>query len=357
MEKIIDINVESFTPVLSPDALIRELPLSEKAMETVGDSRKTIRDILDKKDKRLIVITGPCSIHDKNAALEYAARLKKLSVKAASHFLLVMRVYFEKPRTSIGWKGLINDPCLDGSCDIESGLRAARQLLIEITELGVPAATEMLDTISPQYFADLISWSAIGARTTESQTHREMASGLSMPVGLKNGTDGDLMIAVNGMKASACPQKFIGIDSQGRTSIVKTKGNPYTHIVLRGGMRPNYDSVSVSSTIALLEKNSLRDSLIIDCSHGNSLKDYRIQPRVWQDVINQRIDGNFAITGLMLESNINEGKQAVGDNPEELKYGVSVTDACISWEMTESLILSTCNHMEQHTGNGARYKY
>ncbi|NLD35593.1 MAG: 3-deoxy-7-phosphoheptulonate synthase [Desulfatiglans sp.] len=356
MEKITDIYVESYTPILPPDTFIRELPISQNAIDTVSSSRKSIRDILDKKDNRLMVITGPCSIHDRESAQDYARRLKTLIKKVESRFFIIMRVYFEKPRTSIGWKGLINDPCLDGSCDIESGLRAARGLLLDITGMGVPAATEMLDTISPQYIADLISWSAIGARTTESQTHREMVSGLSMPVGLKNGTDGDLMIAVNGMKASASPQKFIGIDSMGRTSIVHTKGNPYTHIVLRGGMRPNYDSVSVNSTIALLKKNSLRDSIIIDCSHGNSSKDYRMQPRVWQDVINQRMDGNDSITGLMLESNIHEGSQAVGDSPENIRYGVSITDACISWEMTEELIMSTFNYLEQHSGNGIRFK-
>jgi len=355
VEKITDINVESYTPVLSPDALIDELPLSARAMETVSYSRKTIRDILDKKDRRLLIITGPCSIHDRESAMEYAERLKILSKKVESRLYLIMRVYFEKPRTSIGWKGLINDPCLDGSCDIESGLRMARKLLLEITELGIPAATEMLDPITPQYMADLISWSAIGARTTESQTHREMVSGLSMPVGFKNSTDGDLMVAVNGIKAAAHPQKFIGIDGMGRTSIVETKGNPYTHVVLRGGMRPNYDSVSIRDTVARLNKNNLRDSLIIDCSHGNSSKDYSMQPGVWQDVINQRLDGNGAITGLMLESNIHEGNQPVGDNPENMKYGVSITDACISWEMTEDLILSTYNYLEEHEENNARY--
>jgi 3-deoxy-7-phosphoheptulonate synthase len=357
LEKITDIYVESYTPILSPDRFISELPITQNSIDTVSSSRKIIRDILDKKDKRLMVITGPCSIHDKKAAIEYATRLKRLSEKVASRLFLVMRVYFEKPRTSIGWKGLINDPCLDGSCDIESGLRAARELLLEITGMGVPAATEMLDTISPQYIADLISWSAIGARTTESQTHREMVSGLSMPVGLKNGTDGDLLIAVNGMKASASPQTFIGIDSTGRASIVKTKGNPYTHIVLRGGIRPNYDSVSVNSTITLLKKNRLRDSIIIDCSHGNSSKDYLMQPAVWQDIINQRIDGNESITGLMLESNIHEGSQAVGATPENIRYGVSITDGCISWEMTEDLILSTSNYLEQHSGNRIRFKF
>lgn len=357
MEKITDINVESYTPILSPDTLAKELPIPEKAMETIINSRNIIKDILDNKDTRLIVITGPCSIHDRRAALEYARRLKILQQKVESRFFLVMRVYFEKPRTSLGWKGLINDPLLDGSCDIESGLKTARELLLKITESGIPAATEMLEPVTPQYIADLVSWAAIGARTTESQTHREMVSGLSMPVGFKNSKDGDLMVAVNGMKASAYPQKFIGIDSRGRTSIVKTSGNPYTHIVLRGGFRPNYDSVSIDETIGLLNNNKLRESIIIDCSHGNSSKDYRIQPRVWQDVINQRIDGNNAITGLMLESNINEGNQPISDNPEELEFGLSVTDECISWEMTEELILSAHNYLEQHSLGGTRYKY
>ncbi len=357
MEKITDIYVESYTPVLSPDTLIKELPLSQKIIETVSYSRKTVRDILDKKDKRLIVITGPCSIHDRESALEYAERLRILSRKVESRFFIIMRVYFEKPRTSIGWKGLINDPLLNGSCDIESGLRVARKLLLDITEAGIPAATEMLDPITPQYIADLISWSAIGARTTESQTHREMVSGLSMPVGFKNGTDGDLMVAVNGMKAAASPQRFIGIDSKGRTSIVKTKGNSYTHIVLRGGIRPNYDSVSISDTVSILRKNKLRDSLIVDCSHGNSSKDFTLQPRVWQDVINQRVDGNDAIAGMMLESNINEGSQNICSNPEELRYGVSITDACISWEMTEDLILSGFKYLEQQDRGNSRYRY
>ncbi len=357
MNKVTDVNVESYAPVLSPDVLVKELPLSERAIETVYNSRKVIKDILDKKNKRMLVITGPCSIHDKKSAMEYASNLKSLSEKVSSHFFPVMRVYFEKPRTNIGWKGLINDPCLDGTCDIDAGLRMARELLIEITELGVPAATEMLDPITPQYIADLISWGAIGARTTESQTHREMVSGLSMPVGFKNHTDGDLMVAVNGIKASSQPQKFMGIDGIGRTSIVHTKGNPYTHIVLRGGHRPNYDSVSIRETVELLKKNNLRDSLVIDCSHGNSSKDHARQPGVWQDVINQRIDGNDSITGLMLESNIHEGNQPVSSNPDELKYGVSVTDACISWETTENLILSTSRYLEDHKGEVPRFKF
>lgn len=348
MERIIDVNIESYTPVMAPDQLLKDMPAPENAIETVASSRRAIRNILDKKDKRLLVIAGPCSIHDKNAALEYAEKLKDLSKKIDSRFFPVMRVYFEKPRTSIGWKGFINDPCLDGSCDIESGLRAARQLLLEITELGVPAATEMLDPITPQYIADLISWSAIGARTTESQTHREMVSGLSMPVGFKNGTDGDLMVAVNGMKASANPQIFIGIDSTGRTSIIKTKGNPCTHVVLRGGSRPNYDSVSIKETLTLLNKHRLRESIIVDCSHANSFKDCTMQTSVWEDVINQYYRGNWSIAGLMLESNINEGSQPMAGSADKLKYGVSITDACISWEMTEKLIMSSFNFLEKH---------
>ncbi len=343
MTKIMDINIESYSPIISPDTLIKELPVSKKVAKSVSNSRKIIHDILDKRDRRLIIIAGPCSIHDKDAALEYAGRLKALSEKVGSIFFLVMRVYFEKPRTSIGWKGLINDPWLDRSCDIESGLRMARELLLEITESGVPAATEFLDTITPQYIADMISWAAIGARTTESQTHREMVSGLSMPVGLKNSTDGDLMSALNGMLASCRSQKFIGIDDRGMTSIIQTKGNQYSHIVLRGGNRPNYDSVSINETLELLRKYNLRESIIVDCSHANSLKDHRMQARAWQDVINQRLNGNESITGLMLESNIYEGNQPIEQNFNNLKYGVSITDECISWDMTEDLILSAYN--------------
>ncbi len=355
MEKIMDINVESYSPILSPDRLVNEIPANQKAMETVSRSRKAIRDILDKKDKRLLVIAGPCSIHDPESALEYAERLNELRKKVESRFYLVMRVYFEKPRTRIGWKGLINDPWLDKSCDIEAGLRMARELLLSITESGLPAATELLDTITPQYIADMISWTAIGARTAESQTHREMVSGLSMPVGLKNSTDGDLMVAVNGIMASGHPQKFIGIDTRGMTSIIKTRGNKYAHIVLRGGTRPNYDSVSIYETVELLKKHNLRESIIVDCSHDNSLKDYRLQPRVWQDVVNQRLDGNNAITGLMIESNIHEGNQSIKEDIGLLEYGKSITDACISWETTEKLIISAFDHIEKTCENAARY--
>jgi len=356
MKKILDVNIESFTPMVSPEILVSELPLTENTGWTVAESREIIKKILAKKDKRLLVITGPCSIHDETAALDYAKRLKRLKKEVEENIFLVMRVYFEKPRTNIGWKGMINDPWLDGSCDIVSGLRKARGLLLKITEMGLPTATEMLDPITPQYIADLICWSAIGARTTESQTHREMVSGLSMPVGLKNGTDGDLMVAINGIMAAGSPQQFIGIDSRGRTSIVKTRGNPWTHLVLRGGNRPNYDSVSINQALSLLRENGLHETLMVDCSHANSGKDYRMQPTVWQDVINQRMDGNRAITGMMLESNLFEGSQVNSGDPSTLEYGVSITDACISWETTEKIIRSACLHMEKGADGPARYR-
>jgi 3-deoxy-7-phosphoheptulonate synthase len=356
MEKILDVNIESFIPMISPENLIRELPLTAAAGRTVIESRDIIRDILFKKDRRLLVITGPCSIHDETAALDYAERLNRLKKEVEAKIFPVMRVYFEKPRTTIGWKGMINDPWLDGSCDIMSGLRKARELLLKITETGLATATEMLDPITPQYIADLICWSAIGARTTESQTHREMVSGLSMPVGLKNGTDGDLMVAVNGIMASGSPQQFIGIDSKGRTSIVKTRGNPWTHMVLRGGNRPNYDSVSIYEAVTLLKKNGLNEALIVDCSHANSNKDYRMQPIVWQDVINQRVDGNEAIIGLMIESNLFEGNQTISGSHSALKYGVSITDACISWETTEKMVRSACEYMKKAEMAPSRYR-
>jgi 3-deoxy-7-phosphoheptulonate synthase len=356
MEKILDVNIESFTPMVSPEDLVRELPLSSKAGRTVIESRDIIRDILAKKDKRLLVVTGPCSIHDEAAAMDYAERLNRLRKEVDAWIFPVMRVYFEKPRTTVGWKGMINDPWLDGSCDIMSGLRKARELLLKITETGLATATEMLDPITPQYIADLICWSAIGARTTESQTHREMVSGLSMPVGLKNGTDGDLMVAVNGITASGSPQQFIGIDSKGRTSIVKTRGNPWTHMVLRGGNRPNYDSVSIHEAVTFLRKNGLNEVLMVDCSHANSNKNYRMQPMVWQDVINQRMDGNEAIIGMMIESNLFEGNQIITGSPSALKYGVSITDACISWETTERMIGSAFEHMKKAENTPGRYR-
>ncbi len=340
MEKTYDIRVEKFDPLISPAQLKDRIPLNEIAHRTVVEGRRAISDILEGTDPRLLVITGPCSIHDEVAALDYARRFKALSETVTETMLLVMRVYFEKPRTNVGWKGLINDPWLNGSYDINAGLQKARGLLLKITEMGLPTAAEMLDPIVPQYIDGLVCWAAVGARTTESQTHREMASGLSMPVGFKNCTDGDLSTAVNAMIAAASPQHFLGIDSQGQTCIVTTIGNPHAHIVLRGGPRPNYDTVSINEAQAMLAAKGLSGAIMVDCSHDNSRKNYTLQGSVWQDVINQRMDGNHSIIGMMLESNLKAGNQKNTGNLETMDYGVSITDACIDWETTESLILS-----------------
>ncbi len=345
MQKTYDINVEKFEHLAAPDLLKENLALSDAALQTVLAGRRAIADILDGKDPRLLVITGPCSIHDEKAALEYAERIKVLNEKVNDRMLLVMRTYFEKPRTTVGWKGLINDPFLDGTCDIGAGLEKARRLLIQITEMGVPTATEMLDSIVPQYIAGLICWAAIGARTTESQTHREMASGLSMPVGFKNCTDGGLSTAINAMIAAGSPQSFLGIAPDGQVSVVKTTGNPHAHIVLRGGSRPNYDTVSINDAVGLLAAKKLPQSILVDCSHDNSRKNHRLQASVWQDVINQRIDGNRAIIGVMLESNLKEGNQKNTGNLETMAYGVSITDACVDWETTENLIFSAYDQL------------
>jgi len=343
-----DIHVKAFTPLVSPNTLKEELPLTQGAYETVVSGREAIKRILQKEDPRLLVVVGPCSIHDEKAALEYAARLNNLKESVKETMYLVMRVYFEKPRTTIGWKGLINDPWLDGSCDIVSGLRKARSLLLKITEMGLATATEMLDPITPQYIAGMVCWAAIGARTIESQTHREMASGLSMPVGFKNCTDGGLATALDAMIAARSPQSFVGIDQNGQTSIVSTTGNPDTHLVLRGGRRPNYDSVSIEEALTLLREKRLPEAIIVDCSHANSRKKHRAQALVWQDVINQRIDGNEALIGLMLESNLHEGQQKNKADLADMKYGVSITDACISWETTEQLIKSAHEQLYRH---------
>jgi len=356
MEKTFDLHVKSFVPLISPKTLSKEIPLSEPVGRTVIAAREQIQNILSKRDPRLLIVVGPCSIHDERAALDYAERLNRLRKEVESTLFLVMRVYFKKPRTSLGWKGMINDPMLDGSCDIVTGLRKARHLLLRITEMGLPTATEMLDPITPQYIADLICWSAIGARTTESQIHREMASGLSMPVGYKNCTDGDLSAAINAITTSGFPQQFIGIDSDGRTSIVKTSGNPWTHLVLRGGNRPNYDSFSIQEALNLLKEKRLIEALMVDCSHANSSKNYKLQPMVWQDVINQRLDGNKALIGLMLESNLYEGHQVNTGDLSTLQYGVSITDACIPWDTTERLIVSAHHRFKQGADNITRYK-
>jgi 3-deoxy-7-phosphoheptulonate synthase len=358
MNKTYDIHVERFDPLISPAQLKDQLPVSDRAYRTVVEGRRAIADILTQKDPRLLVIAGPCSIHDQDAALDYASRFKALGQNVAETMLLVMRVYFEKPRTNVGWKGLINDPWLNGTYDINAGLRKARNLLLQITEMGLPTATEMLDPIVPQYIAGLVCWAAIGARTTESQTHREMASGLSMPVGFKNCTDGDLSTAVNAMIAATSPQHFLGIDADGRTSIVTTTGNPHAHIVLRGGARPNYDTVSINEAQSLLAGKGLTEAIVVDCSHDNSRKDHTNQASVWQDIINQRIDGNNNIVGMMLESNLEAGNQKNTGSLNTMKYGLSITDACIDWETTERLILSAHEKLlcTQAAATNGRYK-
>jgi len=337
--KTYDIRIKDFTPLVSPDAFKDEIPIGERSTDTILEGRQVIQDIISRKDKRFMVIAGPCSIHDEAAAIEYAQRLRALQEEVKDTIFLVMRVYFEKPRTTVGWKGLINDPNLDGTYDIVKGLKKARRLLNEITDMGMPTATELLDPFIPQYLAGLVCWAAIGARTTESQTHREMASGLSMPVGFKNGTDGNLKVALNAMIAAGSPQHFLGIDHNGQASIVTTTGNPYAHLVLRGGKRPNYDSVTIREVMDMLAEKKLINGIVVDCSHSNSRKQYGEQSVVWNDVLHQRISGNGTIIGMMLESNLNEGQQKNTGDLNTMKYGVSITDACISWETTEGLIL------------------
>jgi len=333
--RLSDLNIDDYQVVVTPTELKKELPLPESVRELVTNSRQTVKDILDGKDDRLFAVVGPCSIHDTELALEYGKRLKALADAVSEQIFIIMRVYFEKPRTTVGWKGLINDPHLNGSFEIEDGLRKARKLLIDLSEIGLPLATEALDPITPQYLQDTITWTAIGARTTESQTHREMSSGLSSPVGFKNGTDGSLDVAVNAMKSVVSGHAFLGINPQGQVAITKTKGNQYGHVVLRGGGgKPNYDSVSIALCEQALEKAKLPTNIVVDCSHANSNKDHNVQPLVLDDIAHQIKDGNRSICGVMIESNINEGNQSIPNDLSQLKYGVSVTDACISWEST-----------------------
>ncbi|AXA68131.1 3-deoxy-7-phosphoheptulonate synthase [Pseudomonas oryzihabitans] len=335
-----DLNIEANEPLITPEQLKQEIPLSDLAADTVAQGRQVIRDILDGKDHRLFVVIGPCSIHDIKAAHEYAERLKVLAAQVSDSLYLVMRVYFEKPRTTVGWKGLINDPYLDDSFKIRDGLHIGRQLLLDLAEKGLPTATEALDPISPQYLQDLISWSAIGARTTESQTHREMASGLSSAVGFKNGTDGSLTVAINALQSVSSPHRFLGIDQRGQVSVVMTKGNAYGHVVLRGGNgKPNYDSVSVTLCEQALVKAKVKPNIMVDCSHANSNKDAALQPLVMDNVANQIVEGNNSIVGLMVESHLGFGSQPIPADLSQLEYGVSVTDACIDWAMTEKSIL------------------
>ena len=335
-----NINVVGLDPMPTPAQVHAAVPLTAAAARTVDAGRAALRAILERRDPRLFVVVGPCSIHDPRAALDYAQRLKALADEVADTLLVVMRVYFEKPRTATGWKGYINDPRMDDSFHIEEGILAARRLLVDLAELGLPTGSEALDPLSPQYLADLISWYAIGARTTESQTHREMASGLSTPVGFKNGTDGGLEVAINAIHSAAHPHSFLGINADGRTAIVRTRGNAYGHLVLRGGGgRPNYDTVSVKLAERALHKAKLAANIVVDCSHANSLKDPSLQPLVLMDCVHQLKEGAQAIVGVMLESHLHAGNQPIPTDLGQLKYGVSVTDACIDWDTTRTVLL------------------
>jgi len=337
--QIDDLNVVSQELLISPQNLKDKIPLTDRARQVVTEGRATVRNILDRKDHRIFIVIGPCSIHDVVAAKDYAQRLKKLAEEVSDTIYIIMRVYFEKPRTTVGWKGLINDPHLDDSFKIEEGLHIGRQLLLDIAEIGLPTATEALDPISPQYLHDLISWSAIGARTTESQTHREMASGLSSAVGFKNGTDGGLTVAINALQSVSKPHRFLGINTKGQVAIIHTRGNGYGHVVLRGGNgKPNYDSVSVALCEQDLTKAKVAQNIMVDCSHANSNKNHELQTLVMENVANQIVEGNKSIIGLMVESNIGAGSQNIPANLCDLKYGVSVTDACIDWETTEKAV-------------------
>ena len=339
--QIQDIHVHGTEALIPPRALKAELPVEEATVETVVNARESIRRILRGTDSRLLCVVGPCSIHDPIAAIDYAERLAELKHRLEDRLFIVMRVYFEKPRTTVGWKGLINDPHLDDTFDITEGLRIARRTLVAIAKLGLPAATEMLEPITPQYIADLITLASIGARTTESPTHRQMASGLSMPVGYKNGTDGSLQVALDAMTAARTPHSFLGIDSEGRTGIVQSKGNPWGCLILRGGRSgPNYSPDSIKFAADELTKHRLPERLVVDCSHANSNKDFRRQCLVWNSVLEQLADSCQSIAGMMLESNLKEGSQKLPSDRSQLQYGVSITDPCIGWEETESLILA-----------------
>ena len=348
-QKLLDTHIARSQVLLTPEKIKARLPLTGVAEETVLRSRQEIANILDGLDSRQFIVVGPCSIHDLDAAKEYAQKLKTLAERVSDRLLLVMRAYFEKPRTTVGWKGLINDPNMDDSFEIEKGLLLARQLLLEIAELGLPAATEALDPIVPQYISELISWSAIGARTIESQTHREMASGLSMPVGLKNGTNGSIEVAINAVQAAQKPHNFLGIDRQGKVSVFTTKGNGYAHVILRGGGgKANFDAAAVRSAEEKLKAANLPARIVIDCSHGNSNKDHKRQGSVLDNVIGQIKAGNSSIVGMMLESNLLEGNQKIPTNLDDLQYGISVTDKCMGWEETQEVILAAHAALSQN---------
>ena len=338
-QNIENVNVTAFDTMPTPEEIHARLPISDKAARTVTHGRNLLRKILDRKDHRLFVVVGPCSIHDPVAGLDYARRLKKLSDEVGDTLQIIMRVYFEKPRTTVGWKGYINDPFMDDSFRIDIGMQKAREFLLQVAEIGLPTGTEALDPNAPQYYGDLITWTAIGARTTESQTHREMSSGLSTPVGFKNGTSGDLSVAVNAILSASKPHSFLGLTEQGRVAIVRTKGNGYGHIVLRGGDgRPNYDTVSVAMVEQALTKAKLPHNIVVDCSHANSFKKPELQPLVMADIVNQVRLGNKSLVGVMIESNIEAGNQSIPADLSQLKYGCSVTDGCVDWDTTEKMI-------------------
>jgi 3-deoxy-7-phosphoheptulonate synthase len=349
-ERINNQNIIDIAPLPAPKHMQEILSLPQETGQMVLQARQAIRNILHGQDThRLAVIIGPCSIHDPEAAIQYAEQLKRVADRVRDHLLVILRTYFEKPRTTVGWKGLINDPKLDGSCDIGAGFELARSILLKINQLGMPCATEFLDPVTPQYISDLISWSAIGARTTESQTHREMASGLSMPVGLKNGTDGGLQVALNAMIAARHPQSFIGINAEGLTSIIKTNGNPDRHLVLRGGGgKVNYNPEDISEAVRCLAKEDICRPVMVDCSHGNSEKDHTRQVPVAQSVVNQFTEGQTAIMGLLIESNLNPGNQKWKAG-KSLDWGVSITDACIGWEDTKHLLDELAETLDKST--------
>jgi 3-deoxy-7-phosphoheptulonate synthase len=334
-----NVNVLDFDPMPSPEEIHARVPLSENATRTVIQGREALRNVLERKDHRLFIVVGPCSIHDPVAGLDYARRLKDLADEVSDTLLVVMRVYFEKPRTTTGWKGYINDPDMDDSFHVNKGMEKARSFLRDVAEIGLPAGTEALDPISPQFLGDLISWTAIGARTTESQTHREISSGLSTPVGFKNGTNGDVGIAINAILSASRPHSFLGINGQGRTAIVRTRGNRYGHLVLRGGDgRPNYDTVSIAMAEQALLKANLPPNIVVDCSHANSYKKPELQPLVMSDLVNQVRFGNKSLIGVMIESNLVAGNQPIPEDLTQLRYGCSVTDACVGWEATEKML-------------------
>jgi len=336
--EVINVNIVSHSILPSPQEVMETLPLTSPLQERVAGYRRAVQRVLDGEDRRLLVVVGPCSIHDPEAALEYGRRLKALSEEVSDTLLLIMRVYFEKPRTVAGWKGFLNDPNLDDSFRIEEGLLRARRLLLQLVELGLPSGTEALDPITPQFLGDLVTWTAIGARTTESQTHREMASGLSTPVAFKNGTDGNIEVAINAIRSASAPHRFLGINAEGRCAVFHTRGNRYGHVVLRGGASPNYDRDSIAACEARLRGAGLPERIVVDCSHANSAKDPERQPVVFRDCLDQIAGGNRSIVGLMLESHLFPGRQEIPADLGQLRYGVSVTDPCIGWEATETLL-------------------